>query len=114
MRSARSSSSAATSTPKCSSAIDATLIAASVPSGAVSPIRTDVSSSARNRSVERIDDPRREPLKIGGDRPRHRGGPHGPQRWSLHPCAPLAGAEGRDLPSSNGDRELLAGLGPPE
>ncbi|EUA52232.1 hypothetical protein I553_2418 [Mycobacterium xenopi 4042] len=47
VRSARSSSSAATRTPKCSSAIEATLIAASTREGGSSPIRTEVSTIAR-------------------------------------------------------------------
>ncbi|MGA8338861.1 MAG: tautomerase family protein [Solirubrobacteraceae bacterium] len=47
VRIARSLSSPATRTPKCSSAIEATLTAASTSLGAVSLIRIDVSSSAR-------------------------------------------------------------------
>lgn len=49
VRRARSSASRATWTPKCNSASDATLTAASTPAGAESPINTDVSRTTRTR-----------------------------------------------------------------
>ena len=86
VRRARSSASEATSTPKCSSAIDATLIAASISPGAVSPINTDVSSSARtaqaNGSTSPAGNRSRSDARVRGAGARHIAARAGPATHS--------------------------------